>query len=388
MTLACELPRPRSASSITPRRTPPQYSCNRALIQEAVPTPIVYRVLTLMTTIMSAYVCQCGSPLFFSNFNCLKCQSVVGRCESCRGLSSFTATDESFFQCDLCGANVTPCSGRENSICNVFSTRVSANCLCGYCNLTTRVPDLSTDENQVALRRLEAAKRRLLIQLQELHLPPFCLQPEINHVLTFEFLQDEQTPSGLIRHLTGHLDGKIVINVSEADSRHREHLRVQFGEPQRTLIGHFRHEIGHYLEHCFRRHKLFSDFSDVFGDPNQVAYEVARQNYYATGGDPNWEAKFPSEYASMHPSEDFAETVNLYLDITSIANTAAEFDIEVIDYSTNKSVFEFVPAVLNLAVIITEFNFDMGLSALLPESINDSVMRKLQFVHSLRRASE
>ena len=46
--------------------------------------------------------------------------------------------------------------------------------------------------------------------------------------------------------MTGHADGVITINLAEADDAERERRRHQMGEPYRTLLGHFRHEIGHY----------------------------------------------------------------------------------------------------------------------------------------------
>ncbi len=46
--------------------------------------------------------------------------------------------------------------------------------------------------------------------------------------------------------MTGHAGGLITLNVAEADDPERERQRKSMGEPYRTLLGHFRHEIAHY----------------------------------------------------------------------------------------------------------------------------------------------
>ena len=45
--------------------------------------------------------------------------------------------------------------------------------------------------------------------------------------------------------------GVITIDLAEGDDAHREALRVQLGEPYRTMLGHLRHEIGHYYWRCW-----------------------------------------------------------------------------------------------------------------------------------------
>ena len=47
--------------------------------------------------------------------------------------------------------------------------------------------------------------------------------------------------------MTGHNNGLITLALKEADDAVREQVREAMGEPYRTLLGHFRHESGHYF---------------------------------------------------------------------------------------------------------------------------------------------
>ncbi len=70
--------------------------------------------------------------------------------------------------------------------------------------------------------------------------------------------------------LTGHADGVITLNVAEADEVEREHRRLRLHEPYRTLLGHFRHEVGHYYwERLIKNSPLIDDFREQFGAERQ-----------------------------------------------------------------------------------------------------------------------
>jgi Putative zinc-binding metallo-peptidase len=79
--------------------------------------------------------------------------------------------------------------------------------------------------------------------------------------------------------VTGQDSGVITISLTEADDATREQNRVCMGEPYRTLLGHFRHEIGHYYWN-----KLVRDGSRraVFSD-DRLDYGAALQRHYAEG---------------------------------------------------------------------------------------------------------
>ena len=66
---------------------------------------------------------------------------------------------------------------------------------------------------------------------------------------------------------TGHHNGVITLDLAEGDDVHREQLRVAMDEPYRTLLGHFRHEVGHYYFYrLVARHWSTSrGFNELFG---------------------------------------------------------------------------------------------------------------------------
>ncbi len=120
--------------------------------------------------------------------------------------------------------------------------------LCEWCQFTTLIPDLEQPINGVRWSALETAKRRLLAELEQLGLPPYIGQMRSTYPLTFQFAAPAIINGETQSVITGHAEGVITINAEEADSDRREATRVALGEPQRTLIGHMRHEIGHYID--------------------------------------------------------------------------------------------------------------------------------------------
>ena len=103
--------------------------------------------------------------------------------------------------------------------------------------------------------------------------------------------------------LTGHDNGLITLNVAEADSAEREKMRVEMGEPYRTLLGHFRHELGHYYWD-----RLIRDDAPRLrafpGDFRRRARRLRRGAAAATmreGAPPDWQAHHISAYAAIAP---------------------------------------------------------------------------------------
>ncbi len=235
--------------------------------------------------------------------------------------------------------------------------------------------------------RLETAKRRLLLQLDELNLPPFINDLQASQPLTFQFLEDTVDAEGQPQKtITGHAEGVITINLAEADSVHRERTRVSLGEPQRTLIGHMRHEVGHYIDLSWAMKVDPDGYHELFGDPEGIDYSQAMQRHYDRGAPANWAAEHVSAYATMHPWEDFAETVNAYLDIMAIATTANDLAEKKFDLSPSAIFERLVKKVMEIVLQVNEYNFDLGLNPLLPEQLPPPVLRKLGYVHSLRQA--
>ena len=105
----------------------------------------------------------------------------------------------------------------------------------------------------------------------------------------------------------GHAAGVITINLAESDDAYRERMRAQFDEPYRTMLGHFRHEVGHYFETAlvFSNDRRTREARDPFGDDTKD-YQEEIDRHYSEGAPADWNERFISKYATMHPYEDFA----------------------------------------------------------------------------------
>ena len=122
--------------------------------------------------------------------------------------------------------------------------------------------------------------------------------------------------------MTGHDEGIITLNIAEADSAFRENMREKMGEAYRTVLGHLRHEIGHYYwDRLIRNSNLLGAFRELFGD-DTLDYEQAVQRHYEQGAPANWSDSYISAYATMHPWEDWAETWAHYLHMVDTLETA------------------------------------------------------------------
>jgi hypothetical protein len=329
--------------------------------------------------------CHCGGVIFFNNQRCITCGKTLGLCSSCRDEASFSEKDDGTLVCDRmgCQAEVLPCKNRDTGVC-MSMVPVGNGELCEWCQFTEVVPDLSDPFHQAYWAELERAKRRLLLQLEELELPPFGDAETDLYPLRFRFMADGKDESdNAVPVYTGHAEGVITVNIREADSVYRESTRVLLREPQRTVIGHFRHEIGHYIDWALVQRRYAEPYRQLFGDFN-LDYEAAKQRHYDEGPPANWHESHVSAYASMHPCEDFAETVNAYLDMMAIAVTANDQKVMNIDIGPKASIQSIVQRTLQIAIMVSEFNLDLGLAPLLPETFSPLVLRKLEFVHQLR----
>lgn len=323
---------------------------------------------------MKVFHCCCGQEIFFENTTCVACSRELGWCSACHDLISL---DEAG-RCphDGCNQALVSCVNRtEYGVCNGFALPEASEGLCQWCARTTHFPDLSVSANSQRWRDLERAKRRLLFELDLLGIDEDFSSAD--PPLTFQFLQSSKE----VPVLTGHAAGVITIEVNEADSVHRERIRRKMGEPQRTLIGHMRHEVSHYL--CLRLadNGASPDCVQVFGDPNAVEYADALAQYYETGPAADWQENFVSEYASSHPWEDFAETCGLYLDLRAVLGTLAARNA--IEKPNEQDAAALVRAYVKCGVLLNEVNRSMGLTDLVPEVIAPPVICKLEYIHDL-----
>lgn len=331
---------------------------------------------------MRTFPCSCGNTLFFDSTVCLQCGLDTGMCPECNRVAPLVTDKSGGLRCGhaKCRAALRKCFNYASEhICNrcLPATADSPETLCDYCSLTTVIPDLALEGNRERWRRLEQAKQRVLyiLDLIDLSFRPTS-QPNVP-LLSFEFKADDQQPA-----LTGHEDGRITINIREADEVEREKARVEFDEPQRTLVGHFRHELGHYFWDRLVKGRREKECREVFGDERSPSYAEALKHYRASGPVADWQENYISAYATMHPWEDFAETFGAYLDMVSVLETASHFEIAERKLDNIESMTKNYQRV---GLIANELNRDMGLVDLVPEIFVPAVTRKLRFVHNLRK---
>jgi hypothetical protein len=337
------------------------------------------------------YTCTCGNRLFFENSRCLGCDSELAFCPHCRRLSPLDLDSDGLYRCRHadCQTQLVKCDNyRRHQVCNRavrWAGAASRQALCDCCSHNEVIPDLTVPGNRGRWYRLEAAKRRLFYGLELLHLPRGTSANGILPPLAFQFLadtEDPRRPGAAQGVVTGHCQGRITINIQEADDDQRERLRVQFGEAHRTLIGHFRHEIGHYYWEVLVRGRAEDPFKAAFGDHERPTYDEALTRHYQNGPPADWQARFISAYATVHPWEDFAETFGAYLDMICLLDSAhhqglpsggqphLSLDAMLLDYQ-------------QIGIAMNEMNRSVGLVDVVPEVFVQPVVEKLRFVHEL-----
>jgi len=321
---------------------------------------------------MKTFSCSCGNTLFFGSLSCVRCGCDVGLCELCRNVTPL-AEDDGQPVCGQCNQPVGACGNRGTCSCNVW-TAAGDQRPCIYCRCTVVSPDLSVPGNAQKWKLLEAAKRRVLYGVTD---AGFSFNaPGTELPLTFRFM-----PDGEQRVATGHLRGRITVNLREADPVERERIRVKFNEHHRTLVGHFRHELGHYYWDLIVKPRFLAEFRETFGDETQPPYSEAKKIYYQDGAPADWPKSFISAYATMHPWEDFAETFAAFIDMTTILATAVHFELSPPLLPDDFSVL--VRTYGRIGVLVNELNRDMGLLDLVPKVFSQTVRHKLQFIHKL-----
>ncbi len=337
----------------------------------------------------------CGNMLHFENSVCLRCGSPLGFIPEAMDLRALVLNDDGTLSPKArTEERWRACANAELGGCNWLVPVDAADGLCPACHLNRTIPDLSVPGNVEKWRAIECAKRRLVYALLRLRLPLTSRKDDPEHGLAFDFLADTEDE----QVLTGHADGLITVNIAEADSPEREKRRVELGEPYRTMLGHLRHEVGHYYWDVLVRDGGLIDASRaMFGDET-LDYGEALERHYQNGPPPDWQANYVSSYATMHPWEDFAETWTHYLHMVDTLDTAASFgmavDPEVTDdpdASTRVafdpyraiSIDKLIAAWIPLTVAVNSLNRSMGQPDLYPFTLSPPAITKLGFIHDL-----
>jgi hypothetical protein len=247
------------------------------------------------------------------------------------------------------------------------------------------VPDLAEPANLSRWQQLENGKRRLLYSLMR-HGLSFRPKSRDPAGLAFEFAAD-----GEQRVVTGHADGLITINLAEADPVWREQMRENMGETYRTVLGHFRHEIGHYYwDQLIKGSPRLAAFRAAFGD-ERADYTAALESHYAKPPGAR-SAGFVSAYACMHPWEDWAETWAHYLHMVDTLETARSYGLA-IERNVAEPVqvgelqlSDFEQLIRGwgpVSLALNSLNRSMGQPDPYPFTLDDVITSKLRFVHEV-----
>jgi len=356
---------------------------------------------------MKVFHCDhCHNLAFFENTQCTRCHRLLAYLPDLKAMASLDQGQDDTWTSPWAQAKGRAYHLCQNynsmGICNWAVPVEDPNPLCASCRLTLVIPNLSRPGSIERWQRLEAAKRRLLYGLTQLSLPLKSRTQDPNEGLEFQFCSDEDTPDDKPA-LTGHDGGVITVNIAEADDSERERRRVQLHEPYRTLLGHFRHEIGHYYwDRLVRDSVQIEPFRALFGD-ERADYAQALKDHYSSGGPPaDWQQRFVSAYAAVHPWEDWAETWAHYLHIADTLETAAACGLSLQPAHDNEPALAHIAlqsadrAVdfdrlitdwFPVAYVLNSLNRGMGLPDAYPFVLSAPAIEKLRFVHDVIAAA-
>jgi hypothetical protein len=340
--------------------------------------------------------------LFFENTVCTNCGQHVGYSIEARALVAIPNDTEKAakpFLAPAPGARRARYSKCKNfselDTCNWLVSIADGEPYCRSCRLTETVPDLADAGNRAALLKIERAKRRLLYTLFALNLPVVSKKVDAEGGLRFDFLRGtEEKPV-----MTGHDEGRITLNVAEAEAAFRENMREKMGEGYRTVLGHLRHEIGHYYwNRLIRSSPALPEFRRLFGDEEQ-SYEAAIERHYREGPPANWSERYISAYATMHPWEDWAETWAHYLHMVDTLETAKSHGLTLKvpgnrrgrrgtkTVATDDRLFHDYESLSSgwhaLTIALNDLNRSMGLADVYPFVLSPAVHEKLRFVREV-----
>ena len=350
---------------------------------------------------MKLFECQhCGQLLYFENTRCERCGHVLGYVAELTLLSALEPQGEGRWRPLAEPERLSRfCANAAHDACN-WLVPAGAAPFCSACRLNRTIPSLELPEHLLLWQRLEAAKHRMVYGLLRLGLP-LVSRTEDPTGLAFDFLADpapawQDSP----QIMTGHAEGLITINVAEADDAERERRRQDMAEPYRTLLGHFRHEVGHYYwERLVRSGPWHEPFRALFGDESED-YGASLERHHANGPAADWQERFVSAYASAHPWEDWAETWAHYLHVVDTLETAHAFNLrlrpEAGDDPALAMAADFDPyghaefdaligTWLPLTYAVNSLNRSMGQPDLYPFALAGPAVAKLRFVHDLVR---
>ena len=372
---------------------------------------------------MKTFRCSCEDRqiLFFESKFCVACERTVGVDDTFNKVEPYNLDKKSgyYFKVNQekvpyqkCNNNskYQACNGMVNMNTFVPVPDDEDEVLCFACRFNETIPDLSVIEHIPLWKTMEIAKRRAIYTLKALSLPLENTLQNKESGLSFDFITDRNVKDHFTSKLkdqdivyTGHDDGHITINLAEADEVARSNTKLAMSEKYRTLLGHFRHELGHYYFDKLiigspEKHALCKKY---FGD-DELDYSEALEKYYKDGSPENWRDDFISQYATMHPYEDWAETWAHYMHIMDTLETAKNFNItgsttgrsddkedvgnlhlpqDSYFFSSQTSITSILDTWMDFAIILNSLNRSMGMNDAYPFVLTQKVRIKLSFIH-------
>lgn len=311
---------------------------------------------------MKRFSCPtCAGAVFFDSSGCVTCGADIG----------YSLPDDELL---LVTGTRPRCSNAALAGCTWLTTTPSQ--LCESCELTRTRPADQDAEGLDLFPVAEQSKRHLMRDLTRLGLTPKSKANDESG-LGFDLL------SSVAENVTiGHADGIITIDLAEGDHSHRERMRQQLDEPYRTMLGHLRHESGHYFEWLLVENTdRIHEARRLFGD-ERASYQDAIDRHYAEGAPEGWAEDHISQYATMHPYEDFAETWAHYLHIQDTLETAAAFDLTPPPDHSQSFRDRILQVWLPFATAMNVVNRSLGQRDLYPFVLPNPVIDKLAFIDS------
>jgi len=339
---------------------------------------------------------NCGNPVHFDNRTCISCGMRLGFAPEALCMHTLQPAGELWARVDSPTLKYRFCPNAGIDVCNWLIAASSTESFCQACRYNGLVPDAKTPQGLRRWRAIGEAQRHLFYSFLRWDLPRPGRREDPQGLL-FDLKDDEILPDGSCKPvLIGHDEGHIVIRTAEADDLTREQQRELMNEPYRTLLGHFRHETGHFIwNRMVRDTGKFDGFRAVFGD-ERADYGQAVDAHYKQGPPAGWGSHYISYYATTHPWEDFAECFAHVLHIVDSLETAhiygialaplghqemtafADFDpYTVLDFDRIADVW------IPLSVALNSIHHSMGERDLYPFILTPAIKAKLKYVHSL-----
>lgn len=334
---------------------------------------------------MKSFRCRCGQSVYFESRSCVSCGAVLGFHVPSLDMVSLAELGGGLLA-DGTGQRYRFCrNGTDYDVCNWLTSVTEEPTLCFGCAFNRTIPNLSESRSVSRWAKFEASKKRLLYTLLWLGLPIRNGFDDPRSGLLLDLVEDSRSdslrfPESFVH--TGFLGGVITINALEADDSAREAIKAEMGESYRTVLGHLRHESGHYFWSVLEpRQQELARFNELFGDIDSD-YAGALDAYYADGAASDWFANHISAYASAHPVEDWAECWGHYLHMIDALETAAAHGVS--DYHPDGlDIRRAIATWRTFSVVLNELNRSVGIGDAYPFVVSAAVEEKLVYVDAV-----